>query len=297
MDMARNPGFLFPGQGVQKVGMSNRLVNNGELRKFFLGANEVLGFDITRLITEGPEEELSLTKNAQPAILIDGVARYNLMIENGFTPSIMLGHSLGEFTTLVAAGCISYEEGLQLVRKRGELTNDLNSRGSMVAVLGLNYKKVESALGELEEQVTIANYNSPEQIVLSGKESHLERGCKLLQENGAKCIKLNVSGPFHSPLMKDAESRLANFIEGLEFSDPEVPIISSVSGELESSGERVKELISKQMTHSVNWISTIQKLAAAGVDTTIEVGPDSTLKRLTDRIGQKLDNKTFNEVM
>ncbi len=295
--MSNTLAFLFPGQGVQHVGMGEDFIDAPRIKPIYEQASEILGFDIVQLLKSGPEEELFLTRNAQPAIFVDSIARSTLLFQAGFIPAVMLGHSLGEFTALVAGGCLSFQDGVKLVKARGQITNDLNSKGSMTAVLGLNYKEVERVLDGNAASVTIANYNSPQQVVLSGEESKLEEARQVLNDQGAKCIHLDVSAPFHSHLMKGAEKELKTLIQKLDFSDPAVPVLSSVSGEIEHTGSRLKQLIEKQMTNSVHWISCINTIVEFGVDRTIEAGPDSTLQKLTDQIAPKMNNKTFNEVI
>lgn len=297
MMMSNTLAFLFPGQGVQHVGMGQDFIDVPTINPLYEKASEILGFDLVRLLKSGPEEELSLTRNAQPAIFVDGIARYKLLSQEGIKPAVMLGHSLGEFTALVAGGCLSFHDGLKLVKERGEITNDLNSKGSMTAVLGLNYHEVERALNRNSASVTIANYNSPRQVVLSGEKSNLEEARQVLNGRGAKCIQLDVSAPFHSPLMKDAENKLEALIQKLNFSDPAISILSSVSGNIECTGSRLKQLIENQLTNSVHWVSYINTIVEFGVDTTIEAGPDSTLQKLTNQIAPAINNKTFNEVV
>ena len=289
--------FLFPGQGSQHVGMGAELIEDPRVRSFYEIANEAMEFDLSELMLNGPEAELNSTENAQPAIFTDSIARYNLLVDDGNFPDCLLGHSLGEFSAVVAAGCISFEQGISLVRKRGEITGNVDVEGSMVAVLGIAYPKVEKLIDEMEDPITVANYNSPKQVVISGKKEHLDRGCERLREESAKCIKLDVTGPFHSQFMKNAEKELGEYIDQYDFSDPEVPVLSGVSGEMEKSGSRLKKLLSRQMTHPVNWVDYVESLSDLGVSTTVEVGPSATLNKLTERIDPNLDGKRFSEVM
>jgi len=289
--------FLFPGQGSQHVGMGSELIEDSRVKSLFEAANESMGFDLSKLMFNGPEDELNATENAQPAIFTDSIARYRLLVDEGNLPDCLLGHSLGEFSAVVAAGCISFEQGINLVRKRGEITGNVDVEGSMVAVLGVEYTKVEKLINEMEDPITVANYNSPRQVVISGKQEHLDRGCKKLRQESAKCIKLDVTGPFHSQFMENAEKELEEYIDRYDFSDPEVPVLSGVSGKIEKSGFRLKKLLSRQMTHPVNWVDYVKSLSELGVKATVEVGPSATLTKLTERIDPKIDGKRFNEVI
>lgn len=289
--------FIFPGQGSQHVGMGAELFEDSRVKSLFEIATEVMEFDIRELMLEGPEEKLNSTENAQPAIFTDSIARYQILVDESGEPDCVLGHSLGEFSALVAAGCISFEQGIRIVKKRGELTGNVDVEGSMVAVLGVDYSKVEKIVNEMEEPVTIANHNSPRQVVISGREDQLSRSCKKLREESAKCIKLDVTGPFHSRFMKGAEKELKRYIEKYDFSDPKVPVLSGVSGEFERSGPRLQKLLSRQMTHPVRWVDYVKSLSEFGVDTTVEVGPAATLTKLNQRINPELEGKRFDEVI
>ncbi|MBS3787509.1 ACP S-malonyltransferase [Candidatus Bipolaricaulota bacterium] len=289
--------FLFPGQGSQKVGMGSELVEDSRVKSLFEVATKVMGFDIRKLMLEGPEEKLNATENAQPAIFTDSLARYQILADEMYEPDCVLGHSLGEFSALVAAGCISFEQGVRIVKKRGELTGNVDVEGSMVAVLGVEYWKVEKIVNEMEEPVTIANHNSPRQLVISGREDQLSRTCKKLKEEGARCIRLDVTGPFHSRFMKGAEKKLKEYIHRYEFSDPKMPVLSGVSGDFESTGSRLQKLLSRQMTHPVRWVEYVKSLEDFGVDKTVEVGPAATLTELNQRINPELAGKRFDEVI
>ncbi|MCF7891048.1 ACP S-malonyltransferase [Candidatus Bipolaricaulota bacterium] len=289
--------FIFPGQGSQHVGMGSELFEDSRVKSLFETATEVMGFDLQELMLEGPEEKLNSTENAQPGIFTDSIARYRILADESDEPDCVLGHSLGEFSALVAAGCISFEQGIRIVKKRGELTGNVDVEGSMVAVLGVEYSKVKEIVNEMEEPITIANHNSPKQVVISGREDQLSRSCEKLKGEGARCIKLDVTGPFHSRFMKGAERELKKYIERYEFSDPKMPVLSGVSGEFERSGPKLKELLSQQMTHPVRWVDYVKSLMEFGVDTTVEVGPDATLTKLNKRINPELEGQRFDEVI
>ncbi len=289
--------FLFPGQGSQQVGMGESFSEDPRVATLYETAGEVMGFDLKELMLEGPEEQLSRTEYAQPAIFTDSLARYEILRDKGIEPSCMLGHSLGEFSAIVASGALSFREGIELVKKRGELTGNIDVKGSMVAVLGADYAKVEELVDQMDEPVTIANYNSPQQVVISGREDHLDRSCKRLRSENARCIELDVTGPFHSAFMDEAEKELAGFIERCNFSDPDLPVLSGVSGSFERDGERLAKLLARQMTHPVMWVNYVQSLKNFGVDRTVEVGPDKTLTKLTERTVPGLEGKSFAEVI
>ena len=289
--------FLFPGQGSQHIGMGSELVEDPRAKPLYESAEEIMGFDLLELMLDGPEDTLSSTENAQPAIFTDSLARYRILVDEGNEPDYVLGHSLGEFSALAAAGCISFKQGLHIVKKRGELTGNVNVEGSMVAVLGVEYSKAEEIVNAMKEPLTVANYNSPRQVVISGREDHLTKSCEKLREEGAKCIKLDVSGPFHSRFMEGAERELREYIDRYDFRDPKVPVLSGVTGEFERSGQRLKNLLSRQMTHPVRWVDYVKLLSECGVDTTIEVGPGGTLTKLNKRIDPGLDGKVFDEVI
>ncbi len=294
--LSTGQGFLFPGQGVQSVDMSDDILEEPEARGIFDRAEEILDIDLYKLITRGPEEELNSTVNAQPAVFVDGIARNELLKKKGYRPDLIVGHSLGEFTGLTAAGALTFKDGLRLVRRRGEISSSLDSKGSMLAVLGLEREEVEKILKEADREVTVANYNSPKQVVVSGDQVGLKHVKEIAGNRGGKTVDLDVSGPFHSPLMEEAQRKLTGIIDRLHFIDPEVPIISSVSGAPERSGSKLKSLIKRQMTDSVDWVSCVNTMVEFGVESTIEVGPGSTLKNLTRRIAPGVDNRTFNEV-
>lgn len=277
--------------------MGNSFSSAPEVNPLYEMANDVLEVDLRQLMLDGPEDLLSKTRNAQPAIFTDSNARYWMLREEGIEPDCLLGHSLGEFSALVPAGCLEFEQGIGLVKKRAALMDQIDVEGTMVAVLGLDYSEVEGLIGKMDESVTIANYNSPEQLVLSGKEDPLNKICQRLREEGARCIELDVSGPFHSPFMEQAETELKGYVNELDFDDPDIPVLSGVSGLFETDGEKLAELLGRQMTHPVRWIDYVEKMEDFGVDRAIEVGPGSTLIDLTRRILPDIDCRTFDEVM
>lgn len=288
--------FVFPGQGSQYVGMGKELYeeHRSRVEPFYQRAREALGFDLKELIFSGPEERLKLTEFAQPAILLDSVIKFELL---GQKPDYAAGHSLGEYSALVCAGVLSLEGGLRLVHLRGRLMQEAvpMGQGSMVAILKLDYEKVREICTQTGAE--IANYNSPEQIVLSGRREAVLRAKELAEALRGKGIELAVSAPFHSSLMKPAEERLKPEIEKIKFSEPAFPVISTVSGEPETDPDRIKELLMRQITTQVRWADYVRKLKALGVTRFIEIGPGDVLTKLNKKIDTEIEALSFAQVM
>ncbi len=287
--------FVFPGQGSQYVGMGRELYERYRARgePFYRRARDVVGFDLQELIFSGPEEKLRLTEFAQPAILLDSVIKFELL---GQRPDYAAGHSLGEYSALVCAGVFSLEDGLRLVHLRGKLMQEAVpvGQGGMVAIVKLDYAKIR----EICEQTgaEIANYNSPEQIVISGRREAVLKAKELAEALGGKGIELPVSAPFHSSLMKPAEERLKPEIEELRFSVPAFPVVSTVSGEPESDSQRIKELLVRQITAQVRWTEYVLKLKSLGVTRCVEVGPGDVLTKLSKRIDRGIEALSFAQL-
>lgn len=277
------------------MGMGRELYEQYRARvePFYRRARDVLGFDLQELIFSGPEEKLRLTEFAQPAILLDSVIKFELL---GQRPDYAAGHSLGEYSALVCAGVFSLEDGLRLVHRRGKFMQEAVpvGQGGMVAIVKLDYEKVR----EICEQTgaEIANYNSPEQIVISGRREAVLKAKELAEALGGRGIELAVSAPFHSSLMKPAEERLKPEIKRVKFSVPQFPIISTVSGEPETDPDRIQELLLKQITAQVRWTEYILKLKSLGVTRLIEVGPGDVLTKLNKRIDRGIEALSFAQL-
>ncbi len=294
--MIMKTAFIFPGQGSQYVGMGHELFQRYRARvePFYRRACEVLGFDLQELIFSGPEEKLKLTEFAQPAILLDSVIKFELL---GQKPDYAAGHSLGEYSALVCAGILSLEDGLRLVHLRGKFMQEAVpvGQGGMLALLKLDYDKVREICAQTGTE--IANYNSPEQIVISGRREAVLKAKELAEAFGSKGIELAVSAPFHSSLMKPAEERLKPEIEKIGFSAPRFPVVSTVSGEPETDPDRIKGLLCLQITAPVRWVDYVLKLKSLGVTRLVEVGPGDVLTKLSKRIDQEIEALSFAQVM
>ena len=285
-----NIAFLFPGQGSQAVGMGKDLAERHPIAKqTFSEADEALGIHLAQLCFEGPEEQLRLTENTQPAILTVSVAAWRVLNEKGIKPAFVAGHSLGEYSAHVAAGTLTFADAVRAVRNRGRYMQEAVpvGTGSMAAIVGMDLEALntlcaDAAQGEVCEP---ANINSPDQIVLSGHASAIERAVKLAEERGAKRAKvLQVSAPFHCSLMKPAQDRLAKDIEGLNFSAPQVPVVANVYAKPVEDAISAREALIRQVTGSVKWSESVQWLAGHGVQTFVEVGPGKVLCGLMRQI-------------
>ncbi|URA09152.1 ACP S-malonyltransferase [Thermospira aquatica] len=292
--------FVFPGQGSQKVGMGKDLIEKfGFAREMYAKADEVLGFSLSRLSFEGPEEELTRTENAQVAILTYSVIAYQALIQKGVRPDVVAGHSLGEFSALVAAGMLSFEDALKLVRRRGELmaSADPEKRGGMAAVLGLSADIVEAVCAEVSKEFYVepVNYNAPDQVVISGLKEGIAKAEPLLKEKGAKrVIVLNVSGAFHSKLMADPAEEFKKVLEATPFSSPSCRIISNVTAR-EEDEKNIREMLYRQIQSPVRWVESVKYMESLGVTEVVEVGLGSVLAGLVKKISPNLAVKSWEQ--
>jgi [acyl-carrier-protein] S-malonyltransferase len=283
-------GLLFPGQGSQCVGMGKALAQAfPDASEVFQEADDLLGFHLSRLAWEGPEEELNLTKNAQPALLVHSVAVHRVIEGELGEVGIAAGHSLGEFSAHVAAGTISFQDAVGTVRLRGELmyASGAERPGTMAALLGLDREAVEAvcrAVGERGMICVAANINTQVQVVISGERSGVEEAMVLAKDAGAKkAVLLTVSGAFHSPLMAPAKEGLRDRLEAINFSDPLYPVMSNVTAEPVVQGREARGLLVDQLTSPVRWSASIDRMVAGGVDRFFELGPGSVLCGLNRR--------------
>lgn len=286
--------FLFTGQGAQAVGMLNGFAGNPVVEQTVLEASDALGFDIGKLIAEGPKEDLDLTTNTQPVMLTAAVAVYRAWIAaGGPVPDLVAGHSLGEYSALVAAGVIQFKDAVPLVRFRAQSMQEAVpvGQGGMAVVLGLQADEVravclEAAQGEVVEAV---NFNEPTQIVIAGHASAIDRACEIAKAKGAKrAMKLAVSAPFHSSLLKPASDRLRDYMENIAFSAPRIDLINNVDVAILHDPAAIKDALVRQAAGPVRWVETMQKMAAGGVTQVIECAPSKTLIGMAKRIDPAL---------
>ena len=303
--------FVFPGQGSQSVGMLNSIAERPEVRATLQEASEALGEDVAKLIADGPAEALSLTTNTQPVMLTAGVAFYRAWLAaGGSAPRVMAGHSLGEYSALVAAGVISFKDAVPLVRFRAEAMQSAVpvGTGGMAAILGLDDATVIQVCAEASVAsgsiVEAVNFNAPGQVVIAGASDAVSKACELLKAAGAKrALPLPVSAPFHSSLLQPASEKLKGYLANVEFNSPTIAVINNVDVEILNDPASIKDALVRQAAKPVRWQETIQAMAAQGITQVVECGPGKVLAGLTKRINDQVtgvpvfDEASLNEVL
>ena len=302
--------FLFPGQGSQKVGMVQDLFENYDSVKALIKeADETLGFSISKMMFEGPDTELMKTEFTQPAILTASVAVWQVLKEHGLTPDIAAGHSLGEYSALVAAGAISFADAVHTVHLRGRFMQEAVplGEGGMAAVIGSTPETIVTVCGEVSTEdlpVQAVNFNCPGQVVIAGATAAVEKACEALKEAGARrAIMLKVSAPFHSTLMEPAALRLKEVLDKIDIHDTAIPVVANVNAKEETKADEIRKNLVDQAAHPVHWEESIRNMVAGGVDMTVEAGPGTVLTGFMKKIARSVpchhaeDVATIDEVV
>jgi len=293
--------FVFPGQGSQAIGMLNGFAGNRVVSDTISEASEVLKLDLAKLIAEGPKESLDLTTNTQPVMLASAVAFYRAWIAaGGALPGLVAGHSLGEYSALVAAGVIEFRDAVPLVRFRAQAMQEAVpvGRGGMAAVLGLSDDDVRAACAEAAEGEVVepVNFNAPAQVVIAGHKAAVERACELAKAKGAKrALPLPVSAPFHSSLLKPASDRLRAYLATVNFSVPTIQLVNNVDVAIQADAAAIKDALVRQAAAPVRWVESVQKMSALGMTRVIECGPGKVLSGLVKRIDAQLSADAIND--
>lgn len=290
--------FVFPGQGAQFPGMGKDLYENSvEAKELFEQANDILGFNITSIMFEGEVEDLKQTKVTQPAIFLHSVLLAKTLKE--LSPDMVAGHSLGEFSALVANGTLHFEDGLKLVSQRALAMQKACEiePSTMAAIVGLEDKIVEKVCAEINDIVVPANYNCPGQLVISGSVAGIDKACNILSEKGAKrAIKLVVGGAFHSPFMEPAREKLAAAIEATNFLKPACPVYQNVNAKPVSDPDEIKQNLISQLTAPVKWTQIVQNMIADGATSFTEIGPGKVLQGLVKKVDRKMEARSINNL-
>lgn len=291
--------FVFPGQGSQAIGMLNGFGDNPAVRDTLIEASDAIKTDLVKLIAEGPKEELDLTTNTQPVMLAAAVAVWRAWLAaGGPMPALVAGHSLGEYSALVAAGVIPFADAVPLVRFRAQAMQEAVpvGQGGMAAILGLSDDDVRAACSEAaqNEIVEPVNFNAPAQVVIAGHKAAVERACEAAKARGAKrALVLAVSAPFHSSLLQPASLRLQQYMAGMQFASPTIPLINNVDVALVTDPDMIKDALVRQAASPVRWVETVQRMAADGVTHVVECGPGKVLAGLTKRINNELTGEAI----
>jgi [acyl-carrier-protein] S-malonyltransferase len=302
--MSNKIAFLFPGQGSQAVGMGHELAERFPIAaQTFSEADAALGFPLSRLCFEGPEEDLRLTENTQPAIMTVSVAASRVLAEHGVAPALAAGHSLGEWSAHVNAGTFSFADAVRAVKARGRAMQQAvpAGKGAMAAILALDAAQVAEACADAAREtgltVQAANLNSPSQTVISGATAAVEKAAALCKAKGARrTVMLPVSAPFHCALMQPAQEEVARVLSGIAMHDPRIPVAANVTGGLVTTADATRDVLIRQVTGTVRWVDCVQSLKAAGADLFIEVGPGKVLSGLLKQIDPELKSLNVEDV-
>lgn len=291
--------FLFPGQGSQSVGMGREILNGfPETREIFRQADEICGRSISRLCLEGPLEDLTFTYNLQPAITAVNLVSLSALIKSGVSPTVSVGHSLGEYAALASCGAVSTVDALRLTMKRGELMHREAQKnpGTMAAIMGMEIDAVSDIVSQCAAKgvIAVANHNTAQQIVITGENEPMTQAMELAKQKGGKAIQLKVSGAWHCDLMKNAVNEFRAFMDGVQFFPPRTEMLFNATAGTETDPEKIKDTMARQLTSPVRWYEIILKMMDQGIDTFVEVGPKKVLSGLVSKIIPEGSAQIFN---